>query len=44
MRKWFQDHNKDENEIDNLIKGADYNNDGKINYEEFVNLVVQRKI
>ena len=31
-------------EIDNLIQGADFNGDGKINYDEFIYMIANRQL
>ena len=31
-------------EIDSLIQGADFNGDGKINYDEFIYMIAKRQL
>ena len=41
---WCSKYGDITDNIDSLISGADFNGDGKINYDEFICMVVKRQI
>ena len=41
---WCSKHGDITDNIDSLISGADFNGDGKINYDEFICMVVKKQI
>ena len=44
LTAWFEKHGGDTKNLTELIKGADFNDDGKIDYEEFICMVVKKQI
>ena len=44
LRAFFDANDGPVDQVDQLIAGADFNGDGKINYNEFVSMVVKKQI
>ena len=46
LAAWFAKHGStnDMDQIDALIQGADFNGDGKINYDEFIYMIANRQL
>lgn len=45
MTAWFAKHGDESNvQLVSLIAGADFNDDGKIDYEEFICMVVKKQL
>ena len=44
LAAWFSKYGDGSTELEPLIQGADFNNDGKIDYEEFICMVVKKQL
>ena len=44
LTAWFEKHGGEPENLIDLIEGADFNDDGKIDYEEFICMVVKKQI